>query len=58
MKGDNQMKFHVGDRVHIGGEIEITGANKCKDKSLIYHTNIGTVFTQYAADNLAYVDEA
>ena len=52
------MKFNIGDKLNIGGEIEITGAHCCGDGIYSYNTNIGTVFTQYAADNLAYVDEA
>ena len=36
------MKFNIGDKLHISGDITVTGANKCGDGIYSYSTEVGT----------------
>ena len=45
------MKFNIGDKLHISGDITVTGANKCGDGIYSYSTEVGT-FHEPALDKL------
>ena len=36
------MKFNIGDKLHISGDITVTGAHKCGDGIYSYNTDVGT----------------
>ena len=45
------MKFNIGDKLHISGDITVTGAHKCGDGIYSYNTDVGT-FHEPALDKL------
>lgn len=46
------MKFNIGDKLHISGDIEITGEQSQNNGSYSYNTNTGVTFPAYALDKL------
>src|SRR5574344_2483264 len=45
------MKFNIGDKLHISGDITVTGAYKCGDGIYSYNTDVGA-FHEPALDKL------
>lgn len=45
------MKYSIGDKLHISGDITVTGANKCGDGIYSYNTEFGA-FHEPALDKL------
>lgn len=46
------MKFNIGDKLHISGDIEITGEQSQNNGSYSYNTNTGVTFPAYALEKL------
>lgn len=46
------MKFNIGDKLHISGDIEITGEQTRNNGSCSYNTNMGATFPAYVLDKL------
>ena len=46
------MKFNIGDKLHISGDIEITGEQTRNNGSCSYNTNVGVTFPAYVLDKL------
>lgn len=46
------MKFNIGDKLHISGDIEITGEQSHNNGSYSYNTNTGVAFPAYVLDKL------
>lgn len=46
------MKFNIGDKLHISGDIEITGEQTHNNGSYSYNTNMGVTFPAYVLEKL------
>lgn len=46
------MKFNIGDKLHISGDIEITGEQSHNNGSYSYNTNTGVAFPAYVLEKL------
>ena len=46
------MKFNIGDKLHISGDIEITGEQTHNSGSYSYNTNTGVAFPAYVLEKL------
>lgn len=46
------MKFNIGDKLHISGDIKITGEQSHNNGSYSYNTNLGVAFPAYVLEQL------
>ena len=52
------MKFNIGDKLHISGDIKITGAHECGDGVYSYGTDNGTTFREPVLEKLVCKTES